>query len=80
MKRLTQITEQLQSQFAALRKETDDKDTQVRTLQTAMGSMSAENASLREENEKLKQDLSKNGEGVRTRNTKLKSSSDQTEN
>jgi hypothetical protein len=51
MKRLYQITEQLQSQFEALKKETTDKDKEVRALQTAMGDISAENASLREENE-----------------------------
>lgn len=51
VKRLYQITEQLQSQFEALKKETTEKDTQVRTLQTAMGDITAENASLRQENE-----------------------------
>jgi hypothetical protein len=51
MKRLYQITKKLQSEFEALKKVTTDKDNQVRTLQTAMGTMSAENASLREENE-----------------------------
>jgi hypothetical protein len=51
MKRLYQITEKLQSEFEALKKVTTDKDNQVRTLQTAIGTMSAGNASLREENE-----------------------------
>jgi hypothetical protein len=46
MKGLLQITESLKSDVNVLKKVTADKETQVRTLQSEMGQMQAENSSL----------------------------------
>ncbi|GAQ92045.1 hypothetical protein KFL_009100010, partial [Klebsormidium nitens] len=70
--RLSLLTQALQADVTNLQKAQDSKNDEMRTLQTAMGSIQAENTTLRQENERLSALIAKTAkaDGVATRRNK----------
>ncbi|GAQ84042.1 hypothetical protein KFL_001740010 [Klebsormidium nitens] len=67
MRRLALLTQGLQTDMEKLKQTQQEKDNQMRSLQTAMGTLQAENQTLQEENERLQALLAKAPtDGVKT--------------